>query len=133
MPKRRNPAQREQCKSNFHFSVAPSQLSMQPIFKILRLISNRSNHKPQGTGSSFGEITNCKLLTELCALTSLVKRYRILLTASPQGQGCHNSVRQLLCARITYPTLSTFPVGGNRSTRRKPTTFGRALTMLFSH
>ena len=28
--------------------------------------------------------------------------------------------------------LSTFPVGGNRSTRRKPTTFGRALTILFS-
>ena len=27
--------------------------------------------------------------------------------------------------------LSTFPVGGNRSTRRKPTTFGRALTILF--
>ena len=27
-------------------------------------------------------------------------------------------------------TLSTFPVGGNRSTRRKPTTFGRALTIL---
>ena len=26
------------------------------------------------------------------------------------------------------PTLSTFQVGGNRSTRRKPTTFGRALT-----
>ena len=24
-------------------------------------------------------------------------------------------------------------MGGNRSTRRKPTTFGRALTMLFSH
>ena len=40
---------------------------------------------------------------------------------------------QLLWARITYPTLSTFPVGGNRSTRRKPTTFGRALTILFSH
>ena len=29
--------------------------------------------------------------------------------------------------------LSTFSVGGNRSTRRKPTTFGRALTILFSH
>ena len=29
--------------------------------------------------------------------------------------------------------LSTFPVGGNRCTRRKPTTFGRALTILFSH
>ena len=26
------------------------------------------------------------------------------------------------------PTLSTFQVGGNRSTQRKPTTFGRALT-----
>ena len=51
----------------------------------------------------------------------------------PQGQGHHNSVSQLLWARITYPTLSTFPVGGNRSTQRKPTTFGRALTILFSH
>ena len=29
--------------------------------------------------------------------------------------------------------LSTFPVGGNRSTWRKPTTFSRALTILFSH
>ena len=29
--------------------------------------------------------------------------------------------------------LSNFPVGGNWSTRRKPTTFGRALTILFSH
>ena len=29
------------------------------------------------------------------------------------------------------PTLSTFPVGGNRSTQRKPTTFGRALTESF--
>ena len=53
--------------------------------------------------------------------------------ASPQGQGYHNSVSQLLWARIPCPTLSTFPVGRNRSTRRKPTTFGRALTILFSH
>ena len=51
----------------------------------------------------------------------------------PQGQGHHNSMSQLLWARSTYLTLSTFPVGGNRSTRRKPTTFGRALTLLFSH
>ena len=55
------------------------------------------------------------------------------LSTSPQGQGHHNSVSQLLWARIFYPTLSTFPVGGNRRTRRKPTTFGRALTILFSH
>ena len=40
---------------------------------------------------------------------------------------------QLLWARSTYPTVSTFPVGGNRSTRRKPTTLGRGLTLLFSH
>ena len=53
--------------------------------------------------------------------------------ASTQGEGRHNSVSQLLWAHITYPTLSTCPVGGNRSTRRKPTTFGRALTILFSH
>ena len=31
------------------------------------------------------------------------------------------------------PTLSIFPVGGNRSNRRKPTTFSRALTILFSN
>ena len=30
-------------------------------------------------------------------------------------------------------TLSTFPVRGNRSTRRKPTIFSRALIILFSH
>ena len=59
--------------------------------------------------------------------------YTSFYLALPQGQGHHNSVSQLLWARITYPTLSTFPVGGNRSTRRKPTTFGRALTILFSH
>jgi hypothetical protein len=29
------------------------------------------------------------------------------------------------------PTLPIFPAGGNRSTRRKPTTFGRALTDSF--
>jgi hypothetical protein len=32
---------------------------------------------------------------------------------------------------LSQPTLSTFPVGGNRSARRKPTTFGRALTDSF--
>ena len=42
----------------------------------------------------------------------------IFYLAQPQGQGHHNSVRQLLSALITYPTLSTFPVGGNRSTRK---------------
>ena len=29
------------------------------------------------------------------------------------------------------PTLLTFPVGGNRSTRRKPSTFGGALRNSF--
>ena len=61
----------------------------------------------------------------------LLDKYSYL--ALPQGQGHHNSLSQLLWARSTYPTLSTFPVGGNRSTRRKPMTFGRALTLLFSH
>ena len=32
---------------------------------------------------------------------------------------------------LSYPV--NLPAGGNRSTRRKPTTFGRALTILFSH
>ena len=50
--------------------------------------------------------------------------------ASPQGQGHHNSVSQL---PYYLTPLSTFPVGGNWSTQRKPTTFGRALTILFSH
>jgi hypothetical protein len=36
------------------------------------------------------------------------------------GQGHQNSICQLLWALL--------PVGGNRSTRRKPTAFGRALT-----
>ena len=36
-----------------------------------------------------------------------------------------------LMALKPNPPFST--VGGNRSTQRKPTTFGRALTMLFSH
>ena len=31
------------------------------------------------------------------------------------------------------PCQLSLHVGGNRSTRRKPTTFGRALTVLFSH
>jgi hypothetical protein len=45
------------------------------------------------------------------------------------GQGHHNSICQLLSALLTNPsTLSIFPVGGNRSTRRKLTTFGSALT-----
>ena len=53
--------------------------------------------------------------------------------AHPQEQGHHNSVSQLLWARITYPTLSTFPAGGNQSTQRKLKTFSRALTILFSN
>ena len=36
-----------------------------------------------------------------------------------------------LIQRPVKSTLSTFPVGGSRSTRRKPTTFGRALTVSF--
>ena len=63
----------------------------------------------------------------------LLLLFFIFYLALPQGQGHHNSMSQLLWARSTYPTLSNFPVGGNRSTRRKPTTFGRALTLLFSH
>ena len=42
--------------------------------------------------------------------------------------------REPISVDLYYLThLSTFPVGGNRSTRRKPTTFGRALTILFLH
>ena len=64
---------------------------------------------------------------------SLYRFKYFFLFSLATGAGSHNSVSHLLWARITYPTLSTFPVGGNRSTRRKPTTFGRALTILFSH
>ena len=66
-------------------------------------------------------------------LATTLSLWPTTLPTLPQGQGHHNSVSQLPWARITYPTLSTFPVGGNRSTRRKPTTFGRAFTILFSH
>jgi hypothetical protein len=37
----------------------------------------------------------------------------------------------LLCVYPKSPCMLTFPVGGNRSTRKKPTTFGRALTDSF--
>ena len=74
-------------------------------------------------------LDTCKLVYSL--LTLFI--YLFIYLALPLGQGHHNSVSQLLWARSTYPTLSTFPVGGNRSTWRKPTTFGRALTLLFSH
>ena len=50
-----------------------------------------------------------------------------LLTLS-EGQGSHKSVSQLLWAHITYPTLSTFPVGENPSTWRKTSVFDSALT-----
>ena len=36
---------------------------------------------------------------------------------SPQGQGHHNTMCQILWARITSPTLSIFPVPGNWSHR----------------
>ena len=49
---------------------------------------------------------------------------------SPQGQGHHNSVRQLLRFRVLPNPHSHFSLWElrNRSTRRKPTTFGRWLT-----
>ena len=75
----------------------------------------------------------CKCCIGLGLLKEFWKYFILFYLALPQGQGHHNSVSQLLWARSTYPTLSTIPVGGNRSTRRKPTTFGRALTLLFSH
>ena len=38
------------------------------------------------------------------------------------------SFSSLFSKLLILTTLSTFPMGGNRRTRRKPTTFGRALT-----
>ena len=38
------------------------------------------------------------------------------------------SPQQLMPITVATFNLSTFPVGGNRSTRREPTTFRRALT-----
>ena len=54
-----------------------------------------------------------------------VYSYLFIYLTLPQGQGHHDSICQLLWARIT------FHVGGNRSTQRKPMTFGRALTDSF--
>ena len=53
--------------------------------------------------------------------------YIFFYLAYSQGQGYHNSVTQLLWAHIIYPNLPILSVGGNRSTRRKPTTFNRAI------
>ena len=57
-----------------------------------------------------------------------ILRCIVLYLASPQGQGNCNCVCRLLWVSTAKPMLSTFPVGGNRSTWRKPTTFDRALT-----
>ena len=45
--------------------------------------------------------------------------FNFILLTLPQGQGHHNSLSQLLWARTTYPTLSTFPVGGNLRGERR--------------
>ena len=71
--------------------------------------------------------------TTLLRFLYFFKIYLFIYLTSPQGQGHHNSVSQLLWARILPNSPVNFRVGGNRSTRRKPTTFGRALTILFSH
>ena len=60
-----------------------------------------------------------------------ILRCIVLYLASLQGQGNCNCVCRLLWVSTAKPMLSTFPVGGNRSTLRKPTTFidrDRALT-----
>ena len=38
--------------------------------------------------------------------------YYFFYLAYPWEQGHHNSMSQLLWAGVTYPSLSTFPVGG---------------------
>ena len=58
----------------------------------------------------------------------------LFLFSSPQWQDHHNSVSQLLWARINGPEIraggySDIPVGGNRSTHRKSTNFDRALAI----
>ena len=57
--------------------------------------------------------------------------FSLFYLASPQGQGHHNGVNY--CGPVLPNPLSTFPVGGNKGTRRKPTTFGRTPTIIFSH
>jgi hypothetical protein len=64
-----------------------------------------------------------------------IKYHAYLITYLAQWFYLYNNcdITFLTMFILTHP-LSTFPVGGNRSTRRKPTTFGRALTdSIFSH
>ena len=57
----------------------------------------------------------------------------LLFLAFTTRAGSPQQPEPITVGHITYPTLSTFPVGVNQSTRRKPTTFSRVLTILISH
>ena len=54
--------------------------------------------------------------------------YLFIYLTSPTRAGSPQQLMPITVGPHYLPTLSTFPVGGNRSTRRKPTTFRRALT-----
>jgi hypothetical protein len=53
--------------------------------------------------------------------------------ALPTRAGSPQQHMPITVGPFTSPTLSTSPVGGNWSTRRKPMTFSRVITLLFSH
>ena len=59
--------------------------------------------------------------------------YLFIYLALPTRAGSPRQHMPITVGPFYLTPLSTFPVGGNRSTRGKPTTFGRALTLLFSH
>ena len=52
---------------------------------------------------------------------------------SPQGQGHHNSVGQLLWTRVTYPSLSTIPVWGETGVPGENPRLSAERWLLFSH
>ena len=57
--------------------------------------------------------------------------FSIASTTSIHRKGNRNSIKPITVVLNTHLTLSNLAVGGNRSTRGKPTTFGRALTNSF--
>ena len=75
-------------------------------------------------------LAKCDLYQSEHAVRSLVS---VFYSSSPQGQGHHNSVGQLLWAYISQPTPSTFSVGGNLEYPEKTYCFWQSLLALFSY
>jgi hypothetical protein len=62
------------------------------------------------------------------AHADLAQKYSVDLQEIFVSRLCSQEENSFFLPCLSQPSLSTFPVWGNRSTRRKPTTFGRALT-----